>query len=227
MSQASLTLFSVTFTLFFFSLQLCVSLNLQHFPATSSSSSPPALRSPCWISCGLHCTPAPPSSPFFLSSWRPYPEYSMMAVHLFPPVSCLCMSLSVPIVPLLTCACTVSPHSSFLLPFFYVAHTGLRLSPRFCQACFSRSPLLFLYLSLYISYTRLHISLFNRFIPKSSYTSTEKCVRADTDWSTCICETFTFSGLELDEFMHVYVRLCIIMWESFRRMIFKVMQFGL
>lgn len=140
MSQASLTLFSVTFTLFFFSLQLCVSSNLQHFPATSSSS-PPALRSPCWISCGLHCTPAPPSSPFFLSSWRPYPEYSMMAVHLFPPVSCLCMSLSVPIVPLLTCACTVSPHSSFLLPFFYVAHTGLRLSPHFCQACFSRSPL--------------------------------------------------------------------------------------
>lgn len=35
MSQASLTLFSVTFTLFFFSLQLCVSSNLQHFPATS------------------------------------------------------------------------------------------------------------------------------------------------------------------------------------------------
>lgn len=183
---------------------------------------PPALRSPCWISCGLHCTPAPPSSPFFLLSWRPYPEYSMMAVHLFPPVSCLCMSLSVPIVPLLTCACTVSPHSSFLLPFFYVAHTGLRLSPHFCQACFSCSPLLS---SSFTFHSTFHIQDFIflsltalSFIPKSSYTSTEKCVRADTDWSTCICEIFTFSGLELGIVSRqVYACVCTVMHNNVRK----------
>lgn len=56
------------------------------------------------------------------------------------------------------------------------------------------------------------------FIPKSSYTSTEKCVRADTDWSTCICEIFTFSGLELGIVSRqVYACVCTVMHNNVRK----------
>ncbi len=96
-----------------FLLQLCSSSNLPF-----SRCLLPCSPIPCWISCGLHRFPAPPVSPFFLSrvgghTWVQYDGSSFI-----PPLSCLCMSLSVPIVPLLTCPCTTPPHSSFLFPSF-------------------------------------------------------------------------------------------------------------
>lgn len=72
----------------------------------------------CWISCGLHRFPASPSPLSSSLELEAIPEYSMMAVHLFPLCFCLCMSLSVPIVLLLTLPCPTPPHSSFLSPSF-------------------------------------------------------------------------------------------------------------
>ena len=44
----------------------------------------PLLALPCWISCGLHRSPAPPSPLSSSLKLEAIPEYSMMAVHLFP-----------------------------------------------------------------------------------------------------------------------------------------------
>lgn len=44
---------------------------------------PGASPVPCWISCGLHRFPAPPSPLYSSLELEAIPEYSMMAVHLF------------------------------------------------------------------------------------------------------------------------------------------------
>ena len=161
-----------SFVSFFFPpsfLQLCFSSNLPVPPPPPPPPPPPSPRPPLlnqlWPS-SLSCSSV---SPFFLSQVGGHTWVQYDGSSFIPPLSCLCMSLSVPIVPLLTCPCTTSPHSSFLSPLLYVAPIGLWLSPNFCQACyFIRSPLL-----SSLSLSTFHLHSFNS---EKSYPLCRKCV---------------------------------------------------
>lgn len=88
-------------------LQLSFSSNLSLFPA------PPPLLNQLWPSSLLLPLSVSPFSRVGGHTWVQYDGSSFI-----PPLSCLCMSLSVPVVLFLTCPCTTPPHSSIRFPSF-------------------------------------------------------------------------------------------------------------
>lgn len=116
---------------------------------------------PCWISCGLHRFPAPPSPLSSCLELEAIPEYSMMTVHLFPlslayAWACQCCSSPLPVLLHLIY------RFSFLL-LYVASYRTLTFSPFMSSLFFNLSRLLssislslslclhFIFIALYFS----------------------------------------------------------------------------